>query len=54
MYAHVRATNQLSMIFFISLMIFGNFVLLNLFLAILLKNFEKKENDEEEIEDIRS
>jgi hypothetical protein len=40
MYNYVRATDQSAMIFFVSLTILGNLVLLNLFLAILLKNFE--------------
>ena len=30
------------MVFFVALVIMGNFILLNLFLAILLKNFESK------------
>ena len=47
MYDHVRATNGTSVIFFVSLVILGNFILLNLFLAILLKNFEEKDEDEE-------
>ena len=40
MYDHVRATSDLSILFFCFIFIFGNLVLLNLFLAILLKNFE--------------
>lgn len=50
MYDHVRATGNGSIFFFISLFILGNLVLLNLFLAILLKNFEEppgKDEDEE-------
>lgn len=41
MYIYVRATNWFTILFFVSLMILGNFVLLNLFLAILLKNFSE-------------
>lgn len=50
MYDHVRATGKGSIFFFISLFILGNLVLLNLFLAILLKNFEEPpgKDDEEE------
>ena len=43
MYAHIRASGHIGIIFFVSLVIFGNFILLNLFLAILLKNFEEEE-----------
>jgi tetrahydromethanopterin S-methyltransferase subunit E len=48
MYDHVRATNYGSIFFFVSLFILGNLVLLNLFLAILLKNFEEPPGKEEE------
>ena len=51
MYAHIRASGHaVGIIFFVSLVIFGNFILLNLFLAILLKNFEEEEKPEEELE----
>ena len=40
MYNHMRATNPMSAIFFIALVIFGNIIMLNLFLTILLNNFE--------------
>ena len=50
MYAHIRASGHIGIIFFVSLVIFGNFILLNLFLAILLKNFEEEEKPEEELE----
>lgn len=40
MYSHARATGNVYQIFFILLFILGNLILLNLFLAILLKNFE--------------
>ena len=43
---YVRATSMGTTIFFISLEIFGNIILLNLFLAILLRQFEDKEGDE--------
>jgi hypothetical protein len=49
MYAHVRDTSSIAILFFVSLVIFGNFIMLNLFLAILLKNFEVKEEEEKEI-----
>jgi voltage-dependent calcium channel L type alpha-1D len=53
MYDHVRAKGYGSVFFFISLFILGNLVLLNLFLAILLKNFEEPPgHDEEENEDV--
>jgi len=41
MYDHYRATNSLTIAYFMFLFIFGNLILLNLFLAILLKNFEE-------------
>ncbi len=41
MYDHIRATNYSAAAFFISLVIIGNWILLNLFQAILLKNFEE-------------
>ena len=37
---YVRATSIASALFFISLTIIGNVILLNLFLAIMLKEFE--------------
>ena len=40
MYDHLRAIGSSAYIFFISAFITGNLILLNLFLAILLKNFE--------------
>lgn len=54
MYDHVRVQGELHVIFFIFLFVIGNIILLNLFLAILLKNFEEppsKEEVEEEEED---
>jgi len=41
MFDHIRATSRLAIIFFLTLVIFGNMILLNLFLAILLKSFEE-------------
>ena len=53
MYDHVRTSGYGSIFFFISLFILGNLVLLNLFLAILLKNFEEPPGkDEEEYEEV--
>ena len=52
MYDHYRATSSITIVYFMFLFIFGNLILLNLFLAILLKNFEEppeaEDNDEEE------
>jgi hypothetical protein len=48
MYDHVRATSDISILFFVGLFIFGNLVLLNLFLAILLKNFEIDSSEKDE------
>ena len=48
MYDHLRAGSRTAYVFFISLFIFGNLILLNLFLAILLKNFEEPLGQEEE------
>lgn len=45
MYTHYRALGPVVQIYFVSLLVFGNFILLSLFTAILLKNFE---NDTEE------
>jgi hypothetical protein len=51
MYDHYRATGPLTIVYFIFLFIFGNLILLNLFLAILLKNFEEPPGAEEEEDD---
>jgi hypothetical protein len=48
MYKHMIAVGELSAIFFIFLQVFGKYVLLNLFLAILLENFEDIEEKEED------
>jgi hypothetical protein len=44
MYDHMRAAGVASCIFFIGLVIFGNIIMLNLFLAILLGNFDRARN----------
>jgi len=47
MYKHMIAVGDLSAVFFVFLQVFGKYVLLNLFLAILLENFE--DVDEEKV-----
>jgi hypothetical protein len=47
MYKHMIAVGDLSAVFFVFLQVFGKYVLLNLFLAILLENFE--DIDEEQV-----
>lgn len=48
MYDHLRGKNNgATYIFFIFLFIFGNLILLNLFLGILLKNFEEPPGKDE-------
>lgn len=42
------ATGTATCMFFVFLQIFGKYVLLNLFLAILLENFEEIENEHKE------
>jgi hypothetical protein len=44
MYDHMRAAGIASCIYFITLVIFGNIIMLNLFLAILLGNFDRARN----------
>lgn len=41
MYDCVRANGWAAYIYFLSLLIFGNIVMLNLFLAVLLGNFDE-------------
>jgi len=41
MYDHMRASGTASCLYFILLVIFGNIIMLNLFLAILLGNFDR-------------
>lgn len=48
MYDHKRAMGWGYVIFFIGWFIIGNIILLNMFLAILLKNFSEPLNEEEE------
>ena len=46
---HIRCTNWWGgVIYFVSLCIIGNIILVNLFLAILLKNFEDNDDNEAE------
>jgi hypothetical protein len=47
MYKHMIAVGDASAAFFIILQVFGKYVLLNLFLAILLENFEEMEEEQE-------
>ena len=42
----IRSIGYISSIYFVSLIILGNFILLNLFLAILVGNFDKETMDE--------
>jgi len=41
MYDGMRATSDTAVIYFISLIMLGNIIMLNLFLAILLGNFDR-------------
>ena len=45
MYDCMRATTVLSCLFFVILVILGNFIMLNLFLAILLGKFEEVQDN---------
>lgn len=49
MYDHTRSQGWLCIIFFIFIFIVGNLIMLNLFLAILLKNFEEPPKKEENV-----
>jgi len=49
MYDHIRATDYTAVVFFMSLVIIGNFILLNLFQAILLKNFEEDKDEHDSL-----
>ena len=49
MYDAVRATGYGAAFYFIALILMGNVILLNLFLAILLGNFTESEPDEERL-----
>lgn len=46
MYVHMIAVGTASSMFFVILQVFGKYVLLNLFLAILLENFEEIESNQ--------
>ena len=48
MYRHIRQNYAVGLLYFVSLVIFGRFLMLNLFLAILLKNFDVTADAEEE------
>lgn len=52
MYNHVRVMGEFYIMFFVTLFIFGNFILLNLFLAILLSNFEEVEEEKAHQEEV--
>jgi hypothetical protein len=52
MYDHVRSSGYGAVFFFISLFVLGNLILLNLFLAILLKNFEEPPGKDAEDETV--
>lgn len=51
MYDAYRAAGSGAYVYFISLFIIGNLILLNLFLAILLKNFEEPPGGDDEEEE---
>ena len=51
MYDYMRATSNVAVLFFVSLVIFGNWILLNLFLANLLSNFQEDDQIVEEVID---
>jgi len=51
MYSYVRNKSLALSLFFIGLMVIGNFMLLSLFTALLLKNFETKDEDIEKPEE---
>lgn len=48
MYNAVRGSGKGIIIYFITLIVFGNIILLKLFLAVLLENFEDKRRELEE------
>jgi len=51
MYDGIRGTSELASLYFILLVVIGNYIILNLFLAILLDNFGGGNDDDEEIEE---
>jgi voltage-dependent calcium channel L type alpha-1D len=48
MFDYTRTTSKASILYFTSLTVIGNLILLNLFLAILLKQFEQTHEDQSE------
>ena len=50
MYNVARSVGKVGILFFVTLVVFGNIILLKLFLAVLLDNFEDKRK---EIEDLK-
>jgi hypothetical protein len=51
MYDGIRGTSDLASLYFLLLVIIGNYIILNLFLAILLDNFGGGNDDDEEIKE---
>lgn len=48
MYSVIGVTSPVYILYFISWVVIGQFILLNLFLAVLLDNFSQQEEEEEE------
>ena len=44
MYDHMRSGSTFNSVFFVALVVLGNIIMLNLFLAILLGNFDRARN----------
>ena len=53
MYNFARAVGSSSIIFFVLLVILGKMILMNLFLAILLKNFGDQDNARDGLEECK-
>lgn len=51
MYDAARSTGISSVLYFVTLLLFGNIILLKLFLAVLLENFEDKRKELEEMKE---
>lgn len=51
MYSAIYSTSWYASLYFVSLTVVGNYILLNLFLAILLQEFEEGDDEEEEEEE---
>jgi hypothetical protein len=49
MYNVARSVGKVGILFFVTLIVFGNIILLKLFLAVLLENFEDKRKENEEL-----